>query len=186
MNHNFSPAMLGEGWNMLKHAERDQYFLVAPETQHQDMRLVLIEIMTQLLAGKHIAMLAQSHTANSLGALRALSPETRILKRGNETALFAELGDVPSAEMLCALPRTGAFRLRFAGFDGSVPGELIFSGLIENECPADIVLDCTYLAGRPALGITLAPEQMDEEALVDLVRHAVADHGAALRIDFAS
>lgn len=178
--------MLGEGWNMLKHAERDQYFLVAPETQHQDMRLVLIHTMTQLLGDKRIAMLAQSQTSSSLTALRALSPETRILKRGSETALFAELSDMPSAETLCSLPRTGAFRLRFAGFDGSVPGELIFSGLIENDCPADIVLDCTYLAGRPALGITLAPEQMDEEALVELIRRAVADQGAALRIDFAS
>lgn len=186
MNHQLSPAMLGEGWNMLKHAERDQYFLVAPETQHQDMRLVLINIMTQLLGGKHIAMLAQSQASASLSALRALSSETRILKRGNETALFAELGDMPCAETLCSLPRTGAFRLRFAGFDDSVPGELVFSGLIENDCPADIVLDCTYLAGRPALGITLAPEQMDEETLVDLIRCAVADHGAPLRIDFAS
>ena len=186
MNHHFSPAMLGEGWNMLKHAERDQYFLVAPETQHQDMRLVLIEVMTALLAGKHIALLAQSHSSANLGVLRALSSETRILKRGDETALFAELDDVPSAEMLCSLPRTGAFRLRFAGFDGAVPGELIFSGLLENECPADIVLDCTYLANRPALEITFSPDHLDEETLVDLVRRAVADHGSVLRVDFAS
>ena len=54
-------AMLGEGWNMLKYAERNQYFLVTPKVPHVDMRVVLIEIMASLLAGKHIVMLAESH-----------------------------------------------------------------------------------------------------------------------------
>lgn len=186
MKSYWTPAMLGEGWNMLKYAERNQYFLVTPQTPHVDMRVVLIEIMASLLAGKHIVMLAESHDPASLSVLRTFSREARILKRGKETALYAELDGIPTAEALCTLPQSGKFRLRLAGFDGAVPGELIFSGLMDANCPADVVLDCTYLAGRPALGISVCPEALDEQTLVDLVRDAVAERGEALRVDFAS
>lgn len=186
MKSYWTPAMLGEGWNMLKYAERNQYFLVTPQTPHVDMRVVLIEIMANLLAGKHIVMLAESRDPASLNVLRTLSGEARILKRGEETALYAELDGVPTAESLCMLPQSGKFRLRLAGFDGAVPGELIFSGLMEDDCPADVVLDCTYLADRPALGISVCNEALDEQALVDLARNAVTERGEALRVDFAS
>ena len=115
-----------------------------------------------------------------------LSGEARILKRGEETALYAELDGIPTAEALCTLPQSGKFRLRLAGFDGAVPGELIFSGLMDANCPADVVLDCTYLADRPALGISVCNEALDEQALVDLARNAVTERGEALRVDFAS
>ncbi|HJC20514.1 MAG TPA: hypothetical protein H9707_01970 [Candidatus Butyricicoccus avicola] len=186
MKSYWTPAMLGEGWNMLKYAERNQYFLVTPQTPHVDMRVVLIEIMANLLAGKHIVMLAESRDPASLNVLRTLSGEARILKRGEETALYAELDGIPTAEALCTLPQSGKFRLRLAGFDGAVPGELIFSGLMDANCPADVVLDCTYLADRPALGISVCNEALDEQALVDLARNAVTERGEALRVDFAS
>lgn len=187
MNTVLTSAVLSEGWSMLRDAEHDQYLLVSPETtQQQDMRPILIDVMSHLLSDKHVAMLAQTTNAVHLGPLRTLKRDSRIVKRGDETALFAELDSVPSADLLCMLPHDSAIRLRFAGFHGTVPSELIFSGLMENHCPADIVLDCLYVGRRPAMRISLAPEQMDEDSLVACIRNTASQHGAALRVDFAS
>ena len=186
MNVYSSTTMLSRGWTIFKDAVHAPYLMVAPQDGSQDMRLVLIDIMTLLLTGKHIAMLAESHEPNSLRVLYSIAGENRILKRGDSTCLFAELSTMPSAEKLCALPNAGLFRLRFAGFDGAVPRELIFSGVLNHNCPADIVLDCTYVSGRPALGISFDEDALEEEQLVSLIRQAVNRHGSALRIDFAS
>ena len=186
MNVYSSTTMLSRGWTMFKGAENAPYLLVAPQDGSQDMRLVLIDIMTLLLTGKHIAMLAESSEPASLRVLCSIAGESRILKRGDSTCLFGELSSMPSAKKLCMLPHSGMFRLRFAGFHGAVPGELIFSGVLDSKCPADIVLDCTYISGRPALSISFNPDALDEEDLVNRIRQAVNNHGAALHVDFAS
>lgn len=187
MNMTCSASVSSESWDLLRQAsDQPKYLIIAPETSKRDMRLVLIDMLSLLLANKHIAMLAESNDPAALKVLRILSPETQIIKRGDMTCLFAELDQFPSAQTLCNLPRTGMFRLRFAGFRNDVPGELIFTGLLDRQCPADIVLDCTYVSGRPALSISFLPDQLDENTLVSIVRKTTDLAGDPLHINFAS
>ncbi len=174
------------GWDMLKKAEENRYYLFAPTNLHGDVRNILTDVIGHLLADKHVSMLAETKQPKLPSSLRAMSRETRILKRGENTALFAELECAPSAETLRLLPHNGLTGVRFAGFHDLVPSELHFSGIIDANCPADIVLDFTHISDRLALRISFNPEKMDECVLVEQVRQAVQDCGACLRIDFAS
>lgn len=186
MNTTFTSFTPDMGWSMLKKAGENRYYLIAPADLQGDLRTVLADVAQQLLSDKHISMLAESREPNSLSILRSVSRESRILKRGENTALFAELDHVPSIETFRAMPRNGLFSLRFAGFHDMIPHELRFSGMIDSDCPADIVLDCTQVCGRLSLGITFDPEKTDECILVDQVRQAVQNCGQCLHIDFAS
>lgn len=174
------------GWSMLKKAGENRYFLIAPSDLQGDLRTVLADVMKPLLAEKHIAMLAESKDSTSLNVLRSISHESRILKRGENTALFAELNNAPSIQTFRMLPHNGLFSLRFAGFQETIPHELLFSGMIDCDCPADIVLDCVQINGRLCLIITFDPEKTDECILVEQVRQAVHNIGQCLYIDFAS
>lgn len=171
---------------MLKKAGENRYYLIAPANLQGDLRTVLADVTALLLADKHISMLAETNDPKSLSILRSISRESRILKRGENTALFAELDGVPAVDTFRTLPHNGLFSLRFAGFHGTIPHELRFSGIIDSNCPADIVLDCTQICGRLSLGITFDPEKTDECILVEQVRRAVQDCGQYLHIDFAS
>lgn len=174
------------GWSMLKKAGENRYYLIAPANLQGDLRTVLTDVVSQLLANKHISMLAESKDLTNLNILRSISRESRILKRGENSALFAELDSVPSVETFRKLPHNGLFSLRFAGFHDTIPHELRFSGMMDSNCPADIVLDCTQICGRLSLCITFNPEKTDECVLVNQVRQAVKDCGECLHIDFAS
>ncbi len=186
MNTIFTALSPDTGWNMLKKAGENRYYLIAPANLQGDLRAVLTDVIGQLLAEKHISMLAESNESANLSILRSISRESRILKRGENIALFAELDNVPSVEALRTLPHNGLFTLRFAGFHDTIPHELRFSGIIDSNCPADIVLDCTQICGRLSLGITFDPEKTDECILVEQVRRAVQNCGQCLHIDFAS
>lgn len=187
MNVNFSTSVPSEGWNLLRQAaDEQQYLIIAPKSPKKDIRPILVDMLSLLLANKHMVMLAESRNAANLNLLRTFSPETRILKRGDSTCLFAELKCIPSAEKLCALPHNGLFGLRFAGFRDDVPSELIFSNVVDNHCFADIVIDFTYISERPALSISVCHEQMDAQTLVSIVRKTVRHFGDGLRINFAS
>lgn len=186
MNTIFTSFTPNEGWNMLKKAGENRYYLVAPKKLSGDLRIVLANVISQLLSDKHISMLAESSDPANLSILRSVSRESRILKRGSNTALFAELDRIPSPETFQALPHNCLFSLRFAGFPDTIPHELRFSGMIDSNCPADIVLDCTRICGRLSLCITFDPEKTDECILVNQVRQSVQDCGAYLHIDFAS
>ena len=174
------------GWSMHKKAGENRYYLIAPAKLQSDLRTILTNVVSQLLANKHISMLAESKELSNLNLLRSISRESRILKRGENSALFAELDSVPSVETFRKLPHNGLFSLRFAGFHDTIPHELLFSGMMDSNCPADIVLDCTLVRGRLTLCISFNPEKTDECILVNQVRQAVQDCGAYLHIDFAS
>ncbi|MDO4271334.1 MAG: hypothetical protein Q4C72_10500 [Eubacteriales bacterium] len=176
-------------WGMLKNdsaAREAQYLLAAPAHHTAARRAVLTDVLHALLADKHVALLAESADETSLQALRHLGADARVLKGSTGSALFAQIEELPSLEALHALPNAGAFRLRFAGFEGTVPSELIFSGAIDPDCPAAITLDCTSIADRPALAIRFDPEVVDECTVVETVRRAVQQHGDALCVDFVS
>ena len=174
------------GWNMLKKAGENRYYLIAPAKLQSDLRTVLSDVVSQLLANKHVSMLAESKELSNLNILRSISRESRILKRGENSALFAELDSVPSIDIFRKLPHNGLFSLRFAGFHDTIPHELLFSGMIDSNCPADIVLDCTLVRDRLTLCISFNPEKTDECVLVNQVRKAIQDCGECLYIDFAS
>ena len=186
MNTTLTAFTANTGWNMLKKAGQNRYYLFAPANLKGELRNVLTDVIGYLLADKHVSMLAEAKQPNVLNSVRAISRETRVLKRGETTALFAELEHAPSAEMLRLLPHTGLSSVRFAGFHELVPSELHFSGIIDANCPSDIVLDFTHISGRLAIGISFNPEKMDECVLVQQVRQAVQDCGECLHIYFAS
>lgn len=186
MNTTLTAFTANTGWSMLKKAGQNRYYLFAPANLKGNLRNVLTDVVGYLLADKHVSMLAETKQPNLLNSVRAISRETRILKRGETTALFAELDHAPSMEALRLLPHIGLLGVRFAGFHDLVPSELHFSGIIDAHCPADIVLDFTQISDQLALGISFNPEKTDECVLVEQVRQAVQDCGEHLYIDFAS
>ena len=192
MNHMSTTSSLHfpeTGWGMLKKdtdAQTAQYVLAAPARCAGDQCTVLVDVLHSLLDGCHVVLRAESADSASLRVLRALgAADARVLKGGESSVLIAQLEQLPTAEQFQALPRGGA-RLRFAGFSSSVPTEQVFSSLMEQDCPAALTLDCTYVAGHPALSIRFDPAKLDECSIVEAVRAAVQRSGAALEIDFAS
>lgn len=173
-------------WRLRKTGNADQissYELWAGGKADAGTPGVMLHVISGLLDGMHVGVIAESDKASALPSLGRVWRDGRILKRSEGSAFVAldqAFDGIPCEDIAPCVGTDAAFR--FMGFDGNVPEDTVFRSLVEGDNGATIELSCRSFADG-VLSIRFDGEKMDETAALGEISDAIGHCGRSLQVD---